>query len=102
MPEFKTPAATIEQLRKRYEVLNKEQITADANYKNAKKQLDELKGTARDAYGTDDLDALRAKLAEMEAENERKLAEYQAHLDTIESDLRDVNQKFSQSQEAKK
>ena len=96
MPESKPSTATIEQLRKRYESLNKEQITADANYKNAKKQLDDLQATARETYGTDDLASLRAKLVEMETENERKLAEYRTHLDKIEADLAEVNQKFSQ------
>jgi hypothetical protein len=101
MPEFKKPTVTIEQLRKRYDALNNEQIRADANHKNARKALDELKVMARTEYGTDDLDALRAKLKEMEAENDRKVADYQQHLDTIEANLTEVNQKFSQGEGAK-
>ena len=101
MPEFKKPTVTIEQLRKRYDALNNEQIRADANYKNARKALDELKVMARTDYGTDDLEALRAKLKEMEAENDRKLADYQQHLDTIESNLKEVNQKFNQPEVSK-
>ena len=101
MPEFKKPPVTIEQLRKRYDALNNEQIRADANHKNARKALDELKVMARSEYGTDDLDALRAKLKEMEAENDRKVADYQQHLDTIEANLAEVNQKFSQGEGAR-
>lgn len=101
MPEFKKPMVTIEQLRKRYDALNNEQIRADANHKNARKALDELKVMARAEYGTDDLDALRAKLKEMEAENDRKVADYQQHLDTIEANLTEVNQKFSQGEGAR-
>jgi DNA repair exonuclease SbcCD ATPase subunit len=101
MPEFKKPTVTIEQLRKRYDALNNEQIRADANHKNARKALDELKVMARTEYGTDDLDALRAKLKEMETENDRKVADYQQHLDTIEANLTEVNQKFSQGEGAK-
>ena len=41
------------------------------------------------------------KLKEMEAENDRKLAEYQRHLDTIDAELKEVNQKFNQREEPK-
>jgi hypothetical protein len=101
MPEFKKPAVTIEQLRKRYDALNNEQIRADANYKHARKDLDELKALAKAEYGTDDLEALRLKLKEMEAENDRKLTDYQQHLDTIEANLKEVNQKFAQPEGVK-
>ncbi len=101
MPKSETPTVTIEQLRKKYEELNNEHIRADANYKNAKKQLDELKATALETYGTDDLDTLRNKLQEMEAENAKKLSEYQSHLEKIDADLKAVNQKFSQTQASK-
>jgi phage shock protein A len=96
MADSKTSVATIEQLRKRYDSLRKEQITADANYKTAKTQLDGLKSTAQAEYGTADLAELRQKLAEMEAENLRKLTEYQEHLEKMEADLKEVNQKFEQ------
>jgi DNA repair exonuclease SbcCD ATPase subunit len=86
---------TIEQLRKRYEELNKQQIEAGANYKTANELLESLKAAAKAEHGTDDLEALRAKLKEMEAENERKRSEYQAHLDKIEADLKEVETKFN-------
>ena len=60
MPEFKTPSVTIEQLRKRYDGLNNAKITAEAHYKTAKTDLDELKATAKADYGTDDLESLCA------------------------------------------
>lgn len=96
MPSFRQPPQTIEQLRKRYEELHRKRITADADHKNAQLRLDELKASARQSYGTDDLSALRDRLTQMEADNARKVAEYQAHLDKIESDLREVEQKFQQ------
>ena len=98
MAELKKTAMSIEQLRKRFEDLKEEKITAGANYENARKQLDEHKATARTEYGTDDLEALRAKLKEIEAENERKRSDYQAHLDKIDADLKEVDRKFSQQQ----
>jgi DNA anti-recombination protein RmuC len=95
MAEANNAAQSIEQLRKRYGELNEQRVTASADYKNAREQLDGLKAAALKEYGTDELDQLRAKLAEMEAENERKRSEYQAHLDKIDADLKEVDQKFN-------
>jgi hypothetical protein len=86
---------SIEELQKRYSALNKKQIEADTNLKNAEKQLAALQAEAREKYGTDDLAALRQKLADMKAENETKRRDYQAKLDKIESDLTQVEEKFA-------
>jgi phage shock protein A len=101
MPVQATKAQSIEELRKRYDDLNTKKITAEANHKNAQKQLDELKAAAKAQWNTDNLDELRKKLKEMEEENERKRSEYQGQLDKIEADLKDVDQKFIQAQEKK-
>ena len=101
MPVQATKAQSIEELRKRYDDLNTKKITAEANHKNAQKQLDELKAAAKAQWNTDNLDELRKKLKEMEEENERKRSEYQGQLDKIEGDLKDVDQKFNQAQEKK-
>jgi len=98
MAESKTTLQTIEQLRKRYEELNRQQIEAGANHRNAVELLNNLKAAALKEHGTDDLDALRANLKEMESEKERNRVEYQAHLDKIEADLKEVERKFSQPQ----
>jgi len=101
MPVQATKSQTIEELRKRYEELNTKKITAEANHKNAQKQVDDLKAAAKAQWDTDNLDELRTKLKEMEAENERKRSEYQVQLDKIEADLKDVDQKFVLAQEKK-
>ncbi|NBF41868.1 MAG: hypothetical protein GVY14_15775 [Spirochaetes bacterium] len=87
-------AQTIEELQARYQKLQQEKIRAEANRENAEKQLSELKEEARETYGTDDIEELRKKLKEMRAENEKKRADYQAHLEKIESDLSEVEAKF--------
>lgn len=92
---------SIEELRKRYDDLNRKKITAEANHKTAQKQLDDLKAAAKAQWGTDDVDELRRKLKAMETENERKRSEYQEQLDKIDADLKDVEQKFNQAQERK-
>lgn len=101
MPVQATKAQSIEELRKRYDDLNTKKITAEANHKNAQKQLDDLKAAAKAQWNTDNLDELRKKLKEMEEENERKRSEYQGQLDKIEADLKDVDQKFIQALEKK-
>ncbi len=50
----------------------------------------------RAAWGTDDLDELQKKLQEMTAENERRRAEYQHHLEKIDADLADVERTFTE------
>jgi hypothetical protein len=81
---------TIEQLTARHSKLDKKRVEAEINAKNAKKQLEELKRQARDEFDTDDVDELREKLKQMERENERKRAEYQTSLDSIEESLQKV------------
>ncbi len=85
---------SIEQLTKRYHQLDRKKTTAEANLKTAQDQLEGLKKEARDKYGTDDLEELKKKLADMEAENERKRAEYQQSLDRIEHELSQVEEQF--------
>jgi chromosome segregation ATPase len=87
-------AQTITELQERYQKLQAEKVRAETNRENAEKRLSELKAEAREKYGTDDVAELEAKLTEMKAENERKRAEYQAHLDRIESDLAAVEARF--------
>ncbi len=88
---------TIESLTDRYNKLHRRRIEAEANLNTALKQLEDLKKEALEKYGTDDLDALKKKLAEMEAENEKKRAGYQESLDQIESELKRVEEKYQQS-----
>jgi len=82
----------IEALTKRYQKLNKRQIEAQTDLRNAEKQLDDLRKKARKEYETDDLEELRQKLDAMKKENEQKRAEYQQSLDTIEADLKQVEE----------
>jgi chromosome segregation ATPase len=86
---------SIEKLQERFSQLNKRKIQAETNLDHARTQLETLQTEAREKYGTDDLAALREKLAQMKAENEAKRASYQEQLDKIEADLASVDQKFA-------
>jgi hypothetical protein len=87
---------SIEELEERYQRLSRRKVRAETNRENAEKQLNELKREATERYGTDDIDELRRKLAEMKQENERKKAEYQKHLDGVEAELADVEARFAE------
>lgn len=94
-PDNNRSEQTIEVLQQRYSKLNEKKIAAETELRGAKKRLEELQKEARDKYGTDDLAALQKKLEEMQAENERKRAEYQTDLDGIEDKLAEVERKFA-------
>ncbi|MFP4565094.1 MAG: hypothetical protein ACLFNX_01240 [Spirochaetaceae bacterium] len=87
-------AQSIEDLQARYQKLQQEKVRAETNRENAEERLSELEAEARETYGTDDIGKLKETLEKMKAENEKKRAEYQAHLDAIESDLAEVEAKF--------
>ncbi|HEX8913837.1 MAG TPA: hypothetical protein VF796_15925 [Humisphaera sp.] len=95
-------ALDIEQLKSKYKELDTARTRARANLETAQKQLDELKAEARAAYGTDDLDALRQRLTQMRDENERKRADYQAHLEQVQAKLKEVEQTFAAAGSEKK
>ena len=86
------PEQNIELLRKRFETLNEKRIAAETNRKSAEEALEKLRKKARDEYQTDDLAELQKKLKDMIANNERLRADYQKHLDGIESQLAAVEE----------
>jgi predicted nucleic acid-binding Zn-ribbon protein len=90
-----TARQTLDQLTGRYQALHKKQIQAETELQTANEQLDKLRQRAQAEFGTDDLDALTAKLAELQAENETRRATYQKDLDAIEQQLADVEQRLA-------
>ena len=94
-----SPTSSIDTLKSRFEDLKSKKITAEANLKNANATLEELRREARSQFGTDDLDELRQKLSQMEAENERLRSEYETHLDEIERGLEEVESQYRKESE---
>jgi len=93
-----TPSSTvaiqdIETLKERHKQLDRQKTTAEAHHKTAEEQLQKLKDEARAKYGTDDIIELKTKLDAMKQENDRRRAEYQKHLDEIETKLKAIEQK---------
>jgi len=92
-----TKQQTIEELRERYRKLNEQKIRASANLKTATDQLEQLNAEAKKQWGTSDLAELEKKLAEMREENDRRRADYQKHLETVERALAEVDEKYAVS-----
>jgi hypothetical protein len=88
---------SIEQLRTRYQSLDKRKIQAETNLENARKELERLQREAREKYGTDDVDELRKKLGQMKTDNEEKRRNYQADLDRIESELAEIESRYERA-----
>ncbi|MBA3238175.1 MAG: hypothetical protein H0T62_07510 [Parachlamydiaceae bacterium] len=83
---------TIDQLTVRYTKLNEKRIRAESDLKHAEDQLLKLKSDARTMWGTDDIHELDEKLQEMRKSNEKKLTDYQKHLDEIETKLKKIDE----------
>ena len=89
-PSRNHPRLSIEELKQRYDTLRTEKIKAETQRESTQKQLNILKAEAKDQFGTDDIGALKIKLAEMVAQNESKRAAYQEDLEKIEQRLDEV------------
>jgi len=92
-------AQDIELLKKRHRDLDRQKTTAEANHKTAEEQLRKLKDDARAEYGTNDVVQLKQKLAELKQENDRKRADYQKHLDAIETRLGEIEAEYQEARE---
>ena len=98
MPSAKNASQTIEQLQERFEEFKEQKVVVETKKKAALEKLNELKAEALEAYGSDDLDALRAKLKKMKQDNEKKRSAYQVSLDEIEQKLSEINDQFAETQ----
>jgi len=85
---------TIEELKSRYDDLNQKKIRFETRREAAEEQLNELKATALEQYGTDDVKQLQKKLKELKTENEKQRAAYQESLDKIENRLSEIQEDF--------
>lgn len=82
---------SMEQLHKRYKHLYDQKIRVETELKTTQQQLAQHKETAKKNWGTDNIDELKLKLETIKQENEKKRADYQIHLDSIEKELLDLH-----------
>ena len=95
MPTKPEAQPSIDELRGRFDKLNHQKITTEAELKHAEEDLGRLRREAMETWGTDDLEELQKRLEEMARENERRREEYQKHLDKIDADLAEVERNFA-------
>jgi DNA repair exonuclease SbcCD ATPase subunit len=86
----------LETLRQEYNVLHTKKITTDANIKNLEKNLDRLRASAEQEYGTSDLEKLREILETRRQENEMKVAQYEQHVKEIKEKLATIEEPQSE------
>ena len=78
----------LETLRQEYNVLHTKKITTDANIKNLEENLDRLRASAEQEYGTSDLEKLKREIFETRRrENEEKVAQYEQHVRELKEKL---------------
>jgi autotransporter translocation and assembly factor TamB len=90
-----TTPLSIEQLQSKYEELHRKKIEAETRHKVTLAELETLRTQARTTWGTDDVEELKMKLVQMQRENEARRAKYQSDLESIETKLEEIDQKFS-------
>lgn len=88
----------ITELQARYQKLSTARAKADALMQQASAELERLKREAAAKFGTDDLAELQAKLEAMEQENLKKRREYQKLLDSVEEELRAIEERDQEGQ----
>jgi phage shock protein A len=89
---------SIDQLRQRYESFMAEKVKYETQRDAAANELSKLKKQAMELYGSDDVGKLEKMLASMKAENEQRTREYQASLDAIDKNLKEVRASFEGSE----
>ncbi len=89
-----TAIETIEKLQSRYQSLTAEKIKVETQREHAQEQLKQIKAQALEQFGSDDLETLKVRLAEMKKSNEQKRVDYQKQLDEIEQRIGEINEQF--------
>jgi len=77
----------LEELKSEYNVLNEQRIKTGQHKESLEEQLKTLKDKAQREYGTSDIEELRQLLEKRRKENDRKVDEYQMHINQIKSQL---------------
>lgn len=88
---------SIAELQKRYESFMAEKVKYETQRDSAASELAKLKKQAMDQYGSDDVGKLEKMLDDMKVENEKRTREYQASLDEIDTNLKNVRSSFEAS-----
>lgn len=84
-------------LRRQYEQLRDQKVRTEQQVADLTSRLETLKGQAEAEYGTSDPKELQDLLRQKRSENEKVVAEYRDHIQKIQSDLAEVENKVEGS-----
>ena len=87
-----TSDQSMETLKNRYKKLYDEKIRVETELKTTSAQLATHQETARNNWGTDNIEELEKKLQTIKEANEKKRKDYQDHLAAIESKLNAIKE----------
>ena len=87
-------------LQAQYTKLRDRKITVQTQRTSVGEQLKELQASAEKEFGTHDVAALKKKLEQMEAENEKKLNDYQKTLNEIDTQLAEIDNDLKSEQKS--
>ena len=79
-----------EELRRRFKKLNDDRIRAERDLEHASEEIDRLKNSAMEQFGTDDPEELKVKLEAMQKENAEKIKSYRQSIEEIEKGLKEL------------
>jgi|GEM_PF-424007 len=88
----------LEALRSEYEKLSEKRIQTQTMVQNLEEQLQGLREKAEAEYGTSDLEKLEELLEQRRQENERRVTEYQQHIEGIKDQLKAVETETREDQ----
>lgn len=87
--------AKLKELQTRFKELETKKTQVATLKEATEKRVNELKEEARNSFGSDNIDELKEKLKEMQAENEKRKKEYEEHLLGIETSLKEIDKEYA-------
>jgi len=97
MPKTADPNEVLKDLQNRHQQFSNRKIQIETQRDETNKTLAKLRKQAEKEFGSCDIDVLKKKLAEMTADNEKKVADYDKQLKTIETQLNAVTAQFDET-----
>lgn len=98
MPNTADPNEVLKDLQSRHQKFHNRKIQIETQRDETNKMLEKLRKQAEKEFGSSDIDVLKKKLAKMTKDNEKKVADYDKQLKTIETKLNAVTEKFEEEE----
>jgi 5-hydroxyisourate hydrolase-like protein (transthyretin family) len=94
-PAEKSAVELLEAHKKRWNALKERHTRAQVRLEADKAALQEAQAQARELFGVDDLEALRALFKERQSANDQLVREFGLQLDSVERSLADIERQLA-------